>query len=937
MPRPFVSPTGYHPPVRQAFQRFFTGSFAERGGQSVFRDSDRLSVALMGTLIGLLLGAYTVAKVLRDSLFITEFGASALPYGYIAVAIASAFFAWLDPILSRWLSGSGRFALAIAVSTAAAFMFPRERSWFPAAFYVWTGSQLMMLIPHFWLLALEMWDSRRARAVFPVLSGFGLAGGLLGGTVSNLATPRLGVHGLLWILVALLLLASVIHGSLLDRRVRKRAMAPVGTESRVRLIIGSPFLRYLVAAIILSVVVATLIDFQFKYVAQKAYPQRDDLTRFLGAFHAGLNGIAMLAQFGAAGWLLRRVTLGASAGIQTGSVLAFSFLSFVSPASGILLAMRWVQGVVFQTIGKSSTEIYYQAVRPPDRRRIKPALDVMGERSADAFVGVLLVALLGFAGVNLKLLAVVTAAFALFWLFTLLRLQRKYTEAFHDSLARRWIEPDLAALMLRDRGARRSLVDALQGGDEELITLALEFCQEAGYRQANASIRAHLRHPSARVRTAAVRAMQALGISDPDDLVPSFLTADDEPMRRAALDYLITRRPDARNIARQMLEGDDPVLREWTLDLLATRRSLAADLITAEWIDRLLASLRPEDRVAGTGALAFLPPAEAVKRLLPQLRTGDLEVKRAGVRSAATLQATTGASGADLSEEIISFLGDPDLSFAAVRAIAAAGNRAVPRLEQLIGVREPAVQGAAAHALALIGSRAARDALVGLTRRDDPALRHVALRNLNRIRLATGQRVLDRTYAHRLFLRELGDYRRSRGRAMVLGMERTPELRLLAESFAESAERALERACRAIGCWYEVRPLEGVYYRLRAEESDASALEYLGEILPRREFRIVRHLFEERQAKPAVATAGDGDSRTGLDPIIDAIERAWEGGDAWLRACAVRAARATPGFDLEIFRRAAERAGGEDPMVQAELANLAAEQRWRIADSARRA
>jgi hypothetical protein len=81
-------------------------------------------------------------------------------------------------------------------------------------------------------------------------------------------------------------------------------------------------------------------------------------------------------------------------GPQPGTVLLFATLTAVTSGGWAVIAMRWIQGVVSQTLGKSATEIYYAAVRPSERRRLKLAIDTLVERWSDAAVGVaLLVAL----------------------------------------------------------------------------------------------------------------------------------------------------------------------------------------------------------------------------------------------------------------------------------------------------------------------------------------------------------------------------------------------------------------------------------------------------------------------------------------------------------------------------------------------------------------
>src|SRR5436853_2766047 len=167
----------------------------------------------MGALVGILFCGYTVAKVQRDSIFLSEFGALALPYAYVAVALASVLFVWMEGRAARRFTRVGAMRLnqyvAILFSLAAAIVFPLQRHWTAGAFYLWTGSQAMMLLPHFWVLALDVWDSRRARQVFPLLAGCGLIGGMAGGAFSGWSTPRVQHADLMWIISGLLVVA---HG-----------------------------------------------------------------------------------------------------------------------------------------------------------------------------------------------------------------------------------------------------------------------------------------------------------------------------------------------------------------------------------------------------------------------------------------------------------------------------------------------------------------------------------------------------------------------------------------------------------------------------------------------------------------------------------------------------------------------------------------------------
>jgi hypothetical protein len=304
-------------------------------------------------------------------------------------------------------------------------------------------------------------------------------------------------------------------------------------------------------------------------------------------------------------------------------------------------------------------------------------------------------------------------------------------------------------------------------------------------------------------------------------------------------------------------------------------------------------------------------PAGQLRALLTD---PDPEVQRAALLSA------TRRPSRELLDVLVDLLLAPGLGYEAREAVAALGDPAVPRLASMLaGSADARAQRVAAQALAHIASPRAAAVLVKLARSADARLRHVGLRALARVRVRSGRPVLSRARAHRLFLRDLHDYRHFLEPARALEHSSVKEIRLLGESFRESASMALERALEALACWYDPRPLFGVFDRLvSGDRHQASpALEYLGHILPRGMFRPVGRIFEPPAAEVADPTAGVASDEDESQALAGFIQTAWTSGDAWLRACAVRAARFVPGFDRALF------AEGEDqPMVRAEIEAL---------------
>jgi hypothetical protein len=401
--------------------------------------------------------------------------------------------------------------------------------------------------------------------------------------------------------------------------------------------------------------------------------------------------------------------------------------------------------------------------------------------------------------------------------------------------------------------------------------------------------------------------MESKRMRDPEGVIAGLLAGPDEGLRRAAVSYRLALDPEPIAFARLLLEGADPALRQYVVNALVAHPQHANGAVTPEWLDARIQSGSPEEILLAAQALGALPGRGLTSRMRALLEHPDVEIRRAALISAAR------APCADLLDVLLGLLLVPELAYEARAAVAATGASAVPALLRLLaGERGESAQAAAASTLAHIASPRATEALTTLVRGGDVRLRQLALKGLARARVRSGRPSLPRAMTHRLFLRELNEYRAFREPGMAHADSMEPEVRLLAESYLESAEMALERAIAALACWYDPRPLAGVFEGLKSGDrgETAPALEYLGAVLPRPVFRHLARVFEVIQTeRPEDAARG---------AMSSLIETAWASGDAWLRACAVRAAHHAS--DLDPGQFAGE--GRDHPLVRAELEAL---------------
>jgi AAA family ATP:ADP antiporter len=878
---------------------------------------ERAVALLMSAHVFVLMAAYTIAKVLRDSMFLSSYGSDALPYGYLGVALVAVV---MMSLLPRLRVVTGRIQnlahwFALAASLAAALLFHARWHWLPALYYVWVGSQAMLLISHFWLAALDAWDSRRARTLFPILAGFGLLGGMAGGGLARWGAQRIGDGGLLWAVFGLLCVVHVLNFVLGGQAAARPLSAHGSGTSRFKTIFTSPYLRTLTAALLLAVIVSTLIDFQFKALAQKVYTEPGTLTRFLGGFYGVLNALSLLVQFGISGWLLRRLGPGVAGALQPVSGLVLAAWCLAAPVWGAVLVMRGIQGLIFQTLGKPTSEIYFMAIRPPERRQIKPALDILVERGADALVGVLILVMLHTIGIDIRYVAGLAVLASAVWLFLLYKLQRAYVRAFKEILAYSWVESDAGLESLRDSGALAAmsqvLEEALAEGDERKAVTTLRLVVLTHHPRLLATVRAAAKHSSIPIQTAAIRALIALRAAGEGTTVEPLIESDDEELARAAVEYMLRLGGDASAIAGRLLESDRSAVRLAALEVLRRFPALATGKVDLAWIDARIEIGTPEALIEASTALPLLAGAPAAERLRLLLDHPDREVRRAA------LGALAARPDPELLENALTHLTDPDVAGDAQAAVAAFGDLAVPALaRQLASNASDEIKARAAAALARLGTQRAARVLKELARSSDPVARYLGFRNLNRIVAQRHRREFKPQLARRMFLRELRDYKATILPALAIPDDASPALRLLAASYEESADRAVERACRALACAHDPRPFRGVYEGLKAgssREALGRAIEYLSQLLPYKVFRPVKVLFEERDR---LRERIDEAPSVEIPQVADVVRRAWETGDAWLRACALRAARELPQFDPAEWKPVEN----EDPVVVAELA-----------------
>jgi ATP:ADP antiporter, AAA family len=549
------------------------------------RSGEAARIGFMAALLFFLLAANNVIKIVRDSLFLSRFPITQLPYVYLLAAVAAGV---VITIYSRYTS---RFSLSQVILGSHAFIASNviifwllivfyDFGWVLYAFYTWSAIVGLVAVAQFWMLANDMFTPRDGKRLFGILTAAGTLGGMMGGFGATLAVNFLfGTSQLLWLIVALFAgafgvvwfadreresaLAANNRADVPSREIEERdASGVVGT------LWGSRYLQTIATLVFLSVIVSTLIDYQFKAAAKGAYPSAEALAGFFGSYYAWLSVVTVFAQLLLTGRLLMGLGLTPSLLVLPVTLLAGSIGLLVWPGLFAATATRLAEASLRTSVNRSGVEILYLPIPDFIKKKVKVFLDVTVERLGDgtaAFIILFYTLFLG--GSEITLLSYFSIGLTLVWAPVVFVVQGGYMEALRRGLAYREISLDEARINYADKGTVEAVLKTLEEKDEPSVLFGLDLIEKLDPNDFVARLpHGLLRHSSPLVRS---RAIKLFSIHpDPATLEETTQMLQDE--NRQVQAEAITAacaifKGDAIPVVRPYLESPDPQIKRRVL------------------------------------------------------------------------------------------------------------------------------------------------------------------------------------------------------------------------------------------------------------------------------------------------------------------------------------------------------------------------------------
>ena len=432
------------------------------------------SLTLFGTLAG-----HTLLETARDALFLSRLPASKLPWAYLAIAVLAVAISLGPRRRAPPKLRSFGFAALLFVCSGITALFwlldAWESRWVLFGLYVWTGLLGTLTGVQFWVLLGELYTVTQAKRLYKIVGAASLLGAVAGALAARIITERLAAETLV-LAAAAVLVATAIGPAMMLRR---PPGAPASGVTRVKSIAegmalarSNPYLVNLGGIVLVATVTLTLADYVFKSTVAREVP-REQLAHFFSLFYLFLNILALLAQVFLMGLLLKLIGLHRSLWVLPALVLMGS--TGIVFGGGVMLALllKGADGTLRHSLHRTTIELLFVPIPDGTRSRVKPIIDVVGQRGGQALASLFILAELGVQRGD-TVLAAAAAALSVIWIVLASQIREHYLNLFRSALREGAIRVDRDLPDL-DLNSLEALFAALNSREDAEVIGALEF------------------------------------------------------------------------------------------------------------------------------------------------------------------------------------------------------------------------------------------------------------------------------------------------------------------------------------------------------------------------------------------------------------------------------------------------------------------------------
>ncbi|MBD3170488.1 MAG: hypothetical protein GF307_13470, partial [candidate division Zixibacteria bacterium] len=803
-----------------------------------------------------------------------EFGPEQLPYAFVLVALTAGAFIFIYTRFEK----KARLNLLIAGTTIAsittmfvfwgAFHINLNYGWLYYAFYIWVAIFGVISATQFWLLANYVFNAREAKRLFGFIGAGGISGAIFGGYLTNFLASWIGTVNLLVISMAFMLIClgllriiwrASARKNYMDRlEHQKRFSGSDDSQSPIRAVLNSPHLTYISVIILVSVIVANLVDYQFNSIASEYIADEDRLTAFFGFWFSNLSIASLIIQLFVTSRALSIMGVTPSLLFLPLGILIGAAAMLFNPALWSAILIKVSDGAFKQSINKASVELLFMPVPAQVKNRAKAFIDVFIDNLATGAGGLLLILMTILLGFTVSRISILVIALTVIWIYMIFKVRREYLHLFARAITRRNIDLESQTLNLQDSSIFESVIRALESNNNRQVLYILNLLGDVKDERLGPYYKKLIDHPSDDVRLAVLKLICEHGGVEITEQAKKMTVTPNQEIQIESMRYLYLKSGNEPDSLTGYLNHDKYHVQAAAMMTIAEEYKRNKQFRKKFDIVELFESrldvyrhssfdIKTRELMRATGAKFIGTAGE--KRLHPYLKRLLQDNSPVVVRAA--IWAVGEARCTEYLPDLLTNLGKFKTRKAAREALANFGEDVIHRLAKTLADENTnrEIRLAIPRTLSMIDSQESVNVLLGNLSLEDLQLRHLAVKSLNRLRNRFKSLKFDRKSIFNAISDEINYYYRvtiflsyrddasaskvedSAGFFAPYGPEKAHLL--LEKALKERLSFSLERVFRLLGLVYSSRDIFNAYNSINSDKKylRANAVEFLDNLL----------------------------------------------------------------------------------------------------------
>lgn len=391
------------------------------------------ATALLLTLnVFLLLGAYYILKVVRDTLILAESGAEVASYSSAGQALLMLLFV---PAYSAFAARTNRIQL---VTWATLFFISHLGVFFTLGnagyrigipFYLWTGVFNMFVVAQFWAFANDIYTKAQGERLFPIIGVGASLGAWVGTALIGDIFEAVGPYAAMLISAAVLVLCVGIT-RIVNRRGSGRdepeqiaeASERFSKEGGFTLVWKSRYLRYIALLILLLNLVNTTGGYLLNRLVTEAASGLADAERvgfigsYIGGVYAWVNGLGLLIQLFAVSRIFAVIGARGALFVLPAISLGGYAALMLAPALGVVRIVKIAENSTDYSLMNTVRAALYLPTSRDVKYKAKQAIDTFFVRFGDMLQAGLVYVGVEALSFGVRQFAMVNFAMVLLWI-----------------------------------------------------------------------------------------------------------------------------------------------------------------------------------------------------------------------------------------------------------------------------------------------------------------------------------------------------------------------------------------------------------------------------------------------------------------------------------------------------------------------------------------